>query len=819
MKFTLSWLKTHLFTDASATIIAEKLTSLGLELESLDDPSARLKGFVVGHVIEAGKHPNADRLKLCKVDAGNGKILQVVCGAPNAREGLKVVLAQPGTVIPLTGEALKAGKVRDVESQAMMCSWRELKMGEDHDGIIELPAETPVGIPLADAIAHEPRSQVSLGVSASERVASGGLAARLDPLFDISVTPNRADALGVRGVARDLAAIGVGTLEKLIVDPVPGTFDSPSKVILEESGCPLFGGRWIRGVKNGESPEWLKARLTSIGLKPISALVDITNFFTFDLNRPLHVFDAGKISGDLTVRLAREGETLLALNGKTLSLSPQMTVIADANGVQSIGGVMGGEHTGVSETTTDVFLEAALFEPAKVATTGRVLGLDSDARYRFERGVDPAFVLPALDLATRMIIEICGGEASHPLVAGSIPAAKPSVAFRPARVKQLGGVDPEPEAMRQMLTAIGCGVSGEGDVWDVSLPSWRVDLSAEHDLVEEVLRLHGYDNIPVVGLDRPAVPRPVLTSTQRRITWLRRALASRGLNETVTWSFLSQDKAKLFGGGQTELVLANPIASDLDTMRPSVLPNLLSAVARNADRGFKDVALFEIGAQFKGDRPEDQQTIAAGLRSGQTALRHWSGTPRTWDALDAKADALAAIGAAQGPTDSLQVFAEAPAWYHPGRSGSLKLGNKTVAWFGEIHPRILAAFDIKEAVVGFEIVLDMLPPLKVKAGKGKAGFRPPALQSVERDFAFVVDATVPADQVLRAAKNADKALITGVSLFDVYEGQHMEQGKKSLAIQVTLQPTDKTLTDVEIEAVAAKVVEAVVKATGGALRG
>ena len=793
MKFTLSWLKTHLFTTASAAEIAEKLTSLGLELESLDDPSARLKGFVVGHVLEAGKHPNADRLKLCKVDMG-GKVLQVVCGAPNAREGLKVVLALPGTIIPITGEALKVGKVRDYESQGMMCSWRELKMGEDHEGIIELPAEATVGAALVDAI-------------------------DLDPLFDISVTPNRADALGVRGIARDLAAAGVGTLNDLKTDAVPGSFDSPIKVILEDSGCPLFGGRWIKGVKNGESPDWLKARLTSIGLKPISALVDITNFFTFDLNRPLHVFDAGKVAGDLTVRYAKPGETLLALNGKTLDLAPTMTVIADKTGVQSIGGVMGGEHTGVSETTTDVFLEAALFDPAKVAATGRALGLESDARYRFERGVDPGFVLPALDLATRMILEICGGRASHPLVAGKVPAAKDSVAFRPARVAQLGGVHPEPQAMRDALTALGCGVSGEGDVWHVSLPSWRVDLSAEHDLVEEVLRLHGYDSIPVVGLDRPAVARPVLTPTQRRITWLRRALASRGLNETVTWAFLSNDKAKLFGGGQPELVLANPIASDLDTMRPSLLPNLLAAAARNGDRGFKDVALFEIGAQYKGDKPEDQQAIAAGLRAGQTGPRHWSGAARTWDALDAKADVLAAIAAAQGPTDSLQVFAEAPAWYHPGRSGSLKLGNRTVAWFGEIHPRILAAFDIKDAVVGFELLLDVLPPLKVKAGKGKAGFRPAALQAVERDFAFVVDVPVPADAVLRAAKNADKALISAVSLFDVYEGQHMEPGKKSLAIQVTLQPTDKTLTDAEIEAVAVKVVEAVVKATGGVLRG
>ena len=793
MKFTLSWLKSHLFTDASAQTIAEKLTALGLELEALDDPAARLKGFVVGHVLEAGKHPNADRLKLCKVDAGNGKVLQVVCGAPNAREGLKVVLAQPGTVIPITGEALKAGRVRDVESQAMMCSWRELKMGEDHEGIIELPQDTPVGVPLTQAI-------------------------DLDPLFDISVTPNRADALGVRGIARDLAAVGVGTLEDLPIDPVPGAFDSPARVILEESCCPLFGGRWIRGVRNGESPDWLKARLTSIGLKPISALVDITNFFTFDLNRPLHVFDAGKLAGDLTVRLAREGETLLALNGKTLELGPRMTVIADANGVQSIGGVMGGEHSGVSGTTTDVFLEAALFEPAGVAATGRALGLDSDARHRFERGVDPGFVLPGLDLATRMILDICGGEASHPIVAGAVPAVRAPIAFRPARVRQLGGVDPEPDAMRRMLAAIGCGVSGEGAEWSVSPPSWRLDITAEHDLVEEILRLYGYDRIPVAGLDRPAVARPVLTPTQRRTGWLRRALASRGLDETVTWSFLPRDQATLFGGGAPELVLANPIASDLDTMRPSVLPNLLAAIARNAARGFKDAGLFEIGAGFKGDRPKDQRSFAAGLRAGRASPRHWSGSARPWDALDAKADALAAIGAAQGPTESLQIGAEAPAWYHPGRSGCLKLGNKIVAWFGEIHPRILAVYGIEERVVGFELELGQLPPLKVKATRAKPAFHPPVLQAVERDFAFVVDAKIPAESVLRAAKNADKTLIAAVSLFDVYEGQHVEPGKKSLAIQVTLQPTDKTLTDAEIEAVAAKVVEAVIKVTGGVLR-
>jgi len=789
MKFTLSWLKSHLDTTASAQEIAERLTSLGLELESLDDPGERLKGFVVGHVLEAGKHPNADRLKLCKVDTGS-KVLQVVCGAPNARVGLKVVLAQPGVVIPVTGEALKAGKVRDVESQGMMCSWRELMMGEDHEGIVELPADAPTGAALTEIVTP-------------------------DPLFDISVTPNRADCLGVRGIARDLAASGMGTLKPLEIEAVAGKFESKIKVKLEKSGCPLFASRLIRGVKNGESPQWLKDRLTSIGLKPISVLVDITNFFTFDLNRPLHVFDAGKIKGDLTVRYARQGETLLALNGKTLDLSPAMTIIADNEGVQSIGGVMGGEHSGVSETTTEILLEAALFAPNEVAATGRALGLDSDARYRFERGVDPAFVLPAMELATQMILQLCGGEASQLQVAGAVPAALPAIGFRTARTRKLGGVDIAEAEQRRILTALGCDVSAD---WQVKLPSWRVDLTAEHDLVEEVLRLNGYDAIPVVSMDRPAVARPVLTASQRRFTWMRRALADRGLNETVTWSFLPRAWAETFGGGRAELVLANPISSDLDCMRPSLLPNLLAACARNHDRGAKDVGLFELGPQFKGDQPADQQAMAAGLRAGPMSPRHWSGPARAADAFDAKADALAAIEAAGGPTESLQVFKEAPPWYHPGRSGALKLGNKVLAYFGEIHPKILKQFDIVLPTVAFEIALDVLPPLKVKPSKARPGFRPPALQALERDFAFVVDSSVAAETVLRAARNADKQMIVGVSLFDLYEGPHVGPGKKSMAIQVTLQPTEKTLTDPEIEAISARIVEAVTKATNGQLR-
>jgi phenylalanyl-tRNA synthetase beta chain len=790
MKFTLSWLKTHLETDATIAEIAERLTALGLELESLEDPTDRLKGFVVGHILSADKHPNADRLKLCRVNAGS-KVLQVVCGAPNARAGLKVILAQPGVVVPITGEPLKAGKVRDVESQGMMCSWRELLMGEDHEGIAELAEDAEPGAPVANVV-------------------------DLDPLFDISVTPNRADCLGVRGVARDLAASGLGRLKDLPITAVPGKFVSPIVVRLEESGCPLFGGRWIRGVKNGESPDWLKNRLTSIGLKPISTLVDITNFFTFDLNRPLHVFDAGKLQGDLIVRLARPGESLLALNGKTLTLTPAMTVIADQSGVQSIGGVMGGEATGVSAETNDVFLEAALFDPAQIAATGRALGLESDARYRFERGIDPAFVLPALELSTRMILDLCGGEASEVVVAGQVPAPLPPVAFRPERTLRLGGIEIAAADQRHYLTALGCAVS---DAWRVTLPSWRVDLTAEHDLVEEVLRLNGYDRIPVTAMTRPEIARPVLTPAQRRITWLRRALADRGLFETVTWSFLPRVQAELFGGGQTELLLANPISSDLDCLRPSLLPNLLAALARNHDRGTKDVALFEVGPQFKGDQPKDQQAMAAAVRSGSLVQRHWSAPQRVVDAFDAKADALAAIAAAGGPTESLLVVAEAPNWYHPGRSGCLKLGNRPLAWFGEIHPRLLAEFDSAVPTVAFELALDVLPPLKIKASKARSAFRPPVLQAIERDFAFLVDDKVPADAILRAARAADKAMITAVSLFDLYQGPHLEAGKKSLAFQVTLQPTEKTLTDAEIEAISARIVEAVIKVSGGQLRG
>ncbi|HEY1720081.1 MAG TPA: phenylalanine--tRNA ligase subunit beta [Magnetospirillaceae bacterium] len=799
MKFTLAWLRQHLATDAPLHQITDRLTMLGLEVESVDDPSTRLQGFVVGHLLEAQQHPNADRLKLCRVDWGKG-VLQVVCGAPNARAGLKVILAVPGTVIPETGEPLKKGSIRGVESQGMMCSWRELGMGEDHSGIAELPLNAPVGSPVVEAM-------------------------EFDPVIDISVTPNRADCLGVRGVARDLAAAGLGTLTTLPQAKVPGTFKSPINVTLDlvadrANACPLFAGRYIKGVKNGESPAWLKERLIAVGLRPISALVDITNYFTVDLSRPLHVFDAKKLTGHVRARMAKPGETIVTLGGDTYTLDSEMTVIADDAGAQGVAGVKGGEATSVSAATTDVFLEVALFDAQRTGRTGRALGVDSDARYRFERGVDPGFVIPAMELATRMIIELCGGEASEPVIAGAVPPDTRHLKLRPERVAKLGGIAVSPSECHRILEAIGCTVAEDGDAFAVTPPSWRADIVGEHDLVEEVVRVYGYDAIPAASMPRPPVVRPVLTATQRRTVWARRALAARGMVETVTFSFMASKLAPLFGGNgdNSELILANPIASDLDAMRPSILPNLIIAARKNADRGFRDLALFEVGPQYGSDRPEGQRLVAAGVRTGMMGSRHWEQKAREADAFDAKADALAAIAAAGGPAEQANVVAEAPSWYHPGRSGAIKLGTQVLAWFGELHPSVLAALDMKGVAAGFEVFIDALPPIKARPTKARPLLKASALQPVERDFAFILDAAVQAEAVARAARGADKALITDVTVFDLFAGAGVGEGKKSLAIQVTLQPVERTLTDAEIEAVGQKIVAAVAKATGGTLR-
>ena len=797
MKFPLSWLKDHLETDADAATIVEKLTAIGLEVESVEDSGARLKDFIVAHVISAEKHPNADKLKLCMVDAGSGAPIQVVCGAPNAHTGLKGVFARPGVVIPVSGEVLKIGTIRGVESRGMLCSGRELLLSDDHDGIIELAEDATIGEPAA----------LALGLN--------------DAVIDVAITPNRGDCTSVWGIARDLAAAGLGKLKTPPVKAVAGKFPAPKKIALNfppeaASACPLFAGRMVRGVKNGPSPKWVQDRLKSIGLRPISALVDVTNLIAHDRGRPLHVFDADKLSGDMQARLAKEGEQILALDGKSYTLDAEMCVIADDATARGIAGVMGGEDTGCSETTTNVFIESALFDPVRTAATGRKLGIVSDARYRFERGVDPEFVVPGLELVTQLILDWCGGEQSDIVVAGAVPRGHREIAFSPSAVKRLGGLDVPKAEIVCILTNLGFAVTG-GDTLAVTAPSWRSDIDGAADLVEEVVRIYGLEHVPSVAMSRPsAIARPVLTLAQRRTKLARRALASRGFNETISFSFIPRTHAALFGGGDDARQLENPIAADLDALRPSLLPSLLAAAGRNIARGFTNLALFEIGAAFGSGMPGDQQSVAAGLRLGEGA-RSWAKSSHTADAFDAKADMLGVLEAAMGSAMSAPIKAGAAPWYHPGRSGTLALGPKVLAMFGELHPAIAAAFDLKFPVAGFEIFLGAIPESKAK-GKARPAFAPSPYQGVERDFAFVVDAKVTADEILRAAKSAERGLIDWVSVFDVYEGKGVPEGKKSLAITARLQPKDRTLTDAEIESVAQKIVASVSKATGAVLR-
>ena len=800
MKFTLSWLKTHLDTEADAKTIGDALTAIGLEVEGITDHAARLAPFTVAYVVEAKPHPNADKLRVCIVDTGSEK-LQVVCGAPNARTGMKGVFAASGTVIPGTGLHLKKSVIRGAESNGMLCSEREMGLSDEHDGIIELPTDAPIGRPFAAVMGLD------------------------DPIFELSVTPNRADCLGIGGIARDLAAKGLGRLKTPAPTVVPGRFKSPLGVRLDflkdkEAACPLFIGRYIRGVKNGPSPKWLQDRLRSVGLRPISALVDVTNFLTIDVNRPVHVFDADRVKGDhLWLRLGCGGKSVAALNGKTYTLDDEMTAIGDQTGVLSLAGVMGGEASGCREDTANVFVEIALFDPKRTAATGRKLSLESDARYRFERGVDPAFAHAGMEATTRLILELCGGEPSEPVVAGAEPAWRRAIPFRHSRLLSLGGLDiPELEA-RSILGALGFEVEGTGERQRIVPPSWRGDIEGEADVVEEVLRIKGYDAIPATSLRRAtAEPRPALDVGQRRVRLARRALAARGLNEAVTWSFMPGSHAAPFGGVPDSLKLANPISADLDVMRPSVLPNLLAAATRNAARGQKAVALFEVGPQYRDDMPAGQRTVAAGIRAGGALVRHWQGKPRGADAFDAKADVLGVVAALGGPVGSLQTAADAPSWYHPGRSGCLKLGATVVAAFGEMHPAVLSKFDLDAPVAAFEIFLDALPPLKERVGRAKPPLKVSEFQAVERDFAFILDQGVAADAVVKAARTADRALIADVQIFDLYEGEGLEAGKRSLTISVRLEPFDRTLTNAEIEAVAKKVVQAVEKATGGRLR-
>lgn len=804
MKVTLSWLKDHLETTADVAALSARLTALGLEVEAVSDRGAALAAFTVAHVISAEKHPNADKLRVCMVDTGR-ETIQVVCGAPNARAGMKGVFAPAGATIPASGTVLKKGVIRGVESNGMLCSEREMGLSDEHAGIIELPEDAPVGQPFA---------------------AVAGLD---DPLLTLSLTPDRADCAAIRGLARDLAAAGLGALKPLVCTPVPGVFPSPVGVTLApavtaDGACPLFVGRYIRGVRNGPSPAWLQDKLKAVGLRPISILVDVTNYLTLDIARPLHVFDADKLTGDICVRFARAGETLTALNGKTYTLDPTMTAIADDAGVLGLAGIIGGESTGCQDETVNVFIEAALFDSVRTGATGRRLGVDSDARYRFERGVDPDAVFNGMERATRLILDLCGGTPSALVVAGSVPNWQRQQRLRPDRVQTLGGTDVPVSEQIRILQDLGFVLVSEAEEagTDPSLtftiPSWRPDVQGEADLVEEILRVHGYDAIPVTPLPRLSVlTRPAVTPSQRRTGFLRRVLAGRGLNEAVTWSFLATATAAPFGGVPEALRLRNPISSDLDGMRPSLLPNLLHAAGRNADRGYPDARLFEVGPEFRSADPAGQVLVAAGVRCGQTP-RHWMEPTRPVDVYDAKADALAVLEAAGAPVANLQITSDAPPWYHPGRSGVVRLGPTVMARFGELHPAVLEALDVKGAAVGFEVYPDSIPHPKKKAGTAKPLLTLSPFQPVIRDFAFRVLAGVEAEAVARAVRGADKALIREVSVFDAYQGKGVEPGYKSLAVAVTVQPVDKPLIEADLEAVAGKIVAAVAKATGGSLR-
>ena len=804
MKFTLPWLKEHLDTDASLSEIVDRLTMIGLEVENVEDKANLFKPFVIASVISAEKHPNADRLRVCMVDIGDGKPIQVVCGAPNARAGMKGVFSAPGTFIPGKNITLAVGTIRGVESRGMLCSAAELMISDDHEGIIDLPADAPVGKSYAE------------------------WAGASDPVIEINLTPNRPDCTGVAGIARDLGATSIGAYKDRIPKPVKGAFPCPVRVKLDfgktPSLCPAFGLRLVNGVKNGPSPDWLQKRLTAIGLRPINALVDITNFITFDRGRPLHVFDAAKVNGNLTVRRAKNGEKLLALDGKTYTLDEGTCVIADEKGVESLSGIMGGEATGCSEKTTDVLIESALWDELNIAQTGRKLGINSDARYRFERGVDPAFMLPGLELATQMVLDLCGGQASEVVVAGD-PAPKEKVIDFPlSELSRLAGLKLPLADIRRVLEKLGFFAAGQGEHMKVAVPSWRPDVHGRADIVEEIVRIIGVDRVPSTPFARQHARKPVLTAIQNRTRRAKRALAARGLVEAVTWSFVSKQEARLFGGGSAELALANPIAVELSDMRPSLIAGLVMASQRNADRGFPDTALFEVGQIFKGDRPEDQFTAASGLRHALARAsgsgRHWSSKAEPVDAFDAKADAFAVLAAAGAPMQALQVVPGGPAWFHPGRSGTIQIGPQNIlGYFGELHPGTIAALKAEGPMVAFEVILEKIPEPKARPTRAKPLLELSPFQPVERDFAFVVASTVKAADIVRAAQNVDKKVISNVVVFDVYEGKGIEPGKKSIAIAVTIQPRDKTLTDAEIDALSGKIVAEVAKRTGGLLRG
>jgi phenylalanyl-tRNA synthetase beta chain len=784
MKFTLSWLKEHLDTEAGLPAILEALTKVGLEVEGVEDPTEKLGAFRIARVLSAAPHPQADKLQVLSVDVGQGEPLQVVCGAPNARAGLVGVLGQPGDYVPGLDVTLKIAAIRGVESHGMMCSMRELELGESHDGIIDLPADAPVGQVYVDW---------------------AGLA---DPVIDVAITPNRQDCMGVRGIARDLAAAGLGTLKSLNLPSIPGQGECPIEIRIEDSeGCPAFFGRAVKGVVNGDSPEWMAKRLKAVGQRPISALVDITNYVMLDHGRPLHVYDLAKIRGPLVARKAVAGEQLLALNEKSYTLDETMTVIADADGADGIGGIMGGEKGGVSATTTDVLIECAYFTPESIARTGQKLGVTSDARSRFERGVDPQFLGAGIAIATKLVMDICGGSPSGVIEAGTPPAGTKALRYDPALTEKLAGLTVEENRQRAILASLGFGIDA---VWNVSVPSWRRDIDGPADLVEEVVRIIGIDNIPSTPLPRAeGVARPTATQAQMVERRARRTAAARGLNEAVTWSFISETEAKPFGGGAW--TLANPISEDLKVMRPSLLPGLIAAARRNADRGAGSIRLFEIGRRYLTDR----ESLTLGLLlAGDRIPRDWrTGKGQPFDAYDAKAEAVAMLAAVGAPADRLQLFEAVSAGvYHPGRSGSLRLGPKTVlAEFGELHPAIARAFDIEGTIVAAEIFLDALPARRGGNDHMRDAYAPPPLQPVRRDFAFLIAADKASDELLRAVRGADKAAILDARLFDVFVGAGVAEGEKSVAIEVVLQPAEKSFTDADLQAISEKIVAAATK--------
>ncbi|WP_208249227.1 phenylalanine--tRNA ligase subunit beta [Rhizobium sp. T1470] len=807
MKFTLSWLKDHLETDATLDEICTRLTQIGLEVEDVDDKAA-FKPFVIAKVLSAEKHPQADRLKVLSVDTGNGAPVQVVCGAPNARAGLIGAFAAPGTYVPGIEAMLAVGNIRGVESHGMMCSEKELMISDNHEGIIDLPEDAPIGQSYA-AYAHLD-----------------------DPLIEINLTPNRPDCTSIYGIARDLAASGLGTLKTRSVASFAVDGETPVKLTLDLDDaklCPGFALRLVRGVNNGPSPKWVQQRLLAIGLRPINALVDITNYMTFDQGRPMHVFDAAKVRGNLTVRRAKEGETVLALDQREYTLNANNVVISDEEGIESIGGIMGGEHSGCDENTTDVLLESALWDPMNIAKSGRGLGIITDARYRFERGVDPEYMVPGLERTTELVLEFCGGTAARAEVVGYKGYEPKIVDFPFSEVRRLTGLDVSTEESTEILTRLGFKVTGSGERVSVAVPSWRPDVDGKADLVEEVMRIHGVDNIKPAPLEsHAAVNGKILTALQIRTRIAKRALASRGMLEAVNWSFISEDQAKLFGGGSPALKLANPIASDMSDMRPSLLPGLLSAAQRNADKGFGDVAIFEVSGTYENDRPEGQRRVAGGIRRGSASLagagRMWSnnvkGGGKPVDVFDAKADALAVIEACGLPMGNIQIEQGGPEWYHPGRSGTIKMGPKVVlGYFGEFHPSTLEALDVSGALCGFEVYVDAMPEPKKKATRTKPALELSPFQAVKRDFAFVVDKAVEAGAIIKAASGADRKLVTSVNVFDVFEGASLGDGKKSVAIEVQIQPVERTLTDEDFEALTEKIVASVTKFTGGVLRG